>query len=78
MREATGGIFEIVELTKAEFVNMVIYNAIGQEVEVLVNEYKFAGYYNLNFDASKLPSGVYLYRLKAGDYVKSGKMSLIK
>jgi len=66
------------DLPKAEFVNLTVYNAIGQEVAVLVNEYKSAGFYSFNYDASNLPSGVYLYRIKAGDYTKSDKMSLIK
>jgi hypothetical protein len=66
------------DLPKAEFVNITIYNSVGQEVAVLVNESKSAGSHELNFDASHLPSGVYLYRLKAGDYVKTMKMSLIK
>jgi hypothetical protein len=66
------------DLPKAEYVNLIVYNAIGQEVAVLVNEYKAAGFYSFNFDASNLPSGIYLYRIKAGDYTKSEKMSLIK
>ncbi len=66
------------DLPKNEFVNITVYNSVGQEVKVLVNEQKAAGSYEIKFDASELPSGIYLYRIKAGDYTKSIKMSLIK
>ncbi|HEY3249617.1 MAG TPA: choice-of-anchor J domain-containing protein [Ignavibacteria bacterium] len=66
------------DLAKDEFVNLTVYNSIGQEVAVLVNEKREAGPHSVSFDATNLPSGVYLYRLKAGDYTKSMKMSLIK
>ena len=66
------------DIAKEEFVNIVVYNSIGQEVKTLVNEHKLAGSYTINFDASSLPSGIYLYRIKAGNFTKSIKMSLIK
>lgn len=66
------------DLPKGEFVNITVYNAVGQQVAVLVNEQKEAGSYEIKFNASELPSGIYLYRIRAGDFSKSMKMSLIK
>lgn len=66
------------DVAKDEFVNLTVYNSVGQEVAVLVNENRKAGTYDIKFDASGLPSGIYLYRLSAGSFTKSMKMSLIK
>ena len=55
-----------------------IYDVLGREIKTLVNEEKPAGDYEIEFDASKLPSGIYFYQLKAGDYVETKKMTLIK
>jgi hypothetical protein len=55
-----------------------IYDALGKEVETLVNEEKPAGKYELNFNAINLPSGVYLYKLQAGSFVQTRKMILLK
>ena len=60
------------------FVSLKIYDILGREVGNLVNEEKLAGTYAVNFDASKLPSGVYIYSLKANDYIKIRKMTLVK
>jgi hypothetical protein len=55
-----------------------VYDILGREVATLVNEYKQAGKYETEFNAEILPSGVYFYQLKAGDYVNMKKMILIK
>lgn len=55
-----------------------IFNTMGQEIATLVNEIQEAGYHETIFDASHLPSGVYIYRLQAGEYVESRKMLLLK
>ena len=55
-----------------------MYDILGREVEVLVNEEKDAGYYKLTFNAGRLASGVYLYRIQAGDFVETKKMILLK
>ncbi len=60
------------------WVRLVVYDLLGREVAVLVNEKKAAGYYEVRFDASKLSSGVYLYRLIAGDHIQTQKMILAK
>ena len=55
-----------------------IYNILGTEVATLVDEYKPAGSYEVEFDASKLSSGVYLYKLQSGNFIQTRKMTLIK
>ncbi|HCY76553.1 MAG TPA: hypothetical protein DHV28_11585 [Ignavibacteriales bacterium] len=55
-----------------------IFDVLGNEVATLVNEYRNAGSYEINFDASKLSSGVYYYQIRAGEYVQTKKMLLIK
>ena len=59
-------------------VELVLYDILGRVVEVLVNEEQDAGYYKVNFNAKNLASGIYFYRLKAGDFVETKKMLLIK
>ena len=66
------------QLPETEFVTLKIYDILGNEVVTLVNEEKPAGSYNFSFDASKLPSGVYYYKLRAGNYVETKKMMLLK
>ncbi|MBK7230648.1 MAG: T9SS type A sorting domain-containing protein [Ignavibacteriales bacterium] len=55
-----------------------VYNLLGKEVATLVNEFREAGSYSVNFDASNLPSGVYLYKLQVGDFTQTKKMTLVK
>ena len=55
-----------------------IYDILGNEVATLVDEYKPAGRYEVEFNAANLPSGVYFYQLKAGEYVNTKKMILLK
>ncbi len=55
-----------------------IYDALGNEVTTLVNEFKEAGVHELEFDASNLASGIYLYKLTAGNFVQTKKMILNK
>jgi hypothetical protein len=59
-------------------VTLKIYDTLGREVAVLVNGFGNAGTYEISFDASKLPSGLYVYTLKAGSNLVSKKMMLIK
>ena len=51
---------------------------LGKEVVNLINEYQKEGRYSINFDASKLASGVYIYQIKSNEYNSSKKMMLIK
>ncbi len=59
-------------------VKINVYNSLGQLVETLVDKEMESGYHEVNFDASRLTSGVYLYQLQAGEYISSRKMVLIK
>ena len=60
------------------FVSLKIYDILGKEIAVLVDEQKPAGVYDVTFDAVNLPSGLYFYRLEAGSFVETRKMVLIK
>ncbi len=66
------------QLPEQGFVSIKVYDILGAEVASLVNEQKTQGRYSVNFDASKLASGVYIYRLQVNDYVSSKKMLLLK
>ena len=59
-------------------VKLKVYNIMGQEVMTLVNGFKEKGMYSVSFNAGSLTSGVYIYKLEAGNYVQIKKMILIK
>jgi len=65
-------------LPEASYVIMKVFNLLGQEVATLVSENLNAGIYSVNFDASNLTSGIYIYKISAGKYEASKKMLLIK
>ncbi len=65
-------------IPEASFVNLKIFDVLGKEVAILVNERLNAGNYNYNFNANGLPSGVYFYRLRAGSFVSTKKMILMR
>jgi hypothetical protein len=66
------------QLSAASEVKLAVYDILGREVAVLVNERKAPGRYEATFDASRLASGVYIYRLTAGQNGASRKMILLK
>ncbi|MCH8522926.1 MAG: chitobiase/beta-hexosaminidase C-terminal domain-containing protein [Balneolales bacterium] len=59
-------------------VNLVVYDVLGRRVATLVNEVQSAGFHQINFDASRLSSGTYIYRLETNGQVAIKKMMLIK
>ena len=61
------------EIPKKSFVVLKIYDLLGREVETLFNGYRTAGKYETKFYAKNLPTGVYLYQLKAGEFIKQKK-----
>ncbi len=65
-------------LPEQAHVRLEVYNALGQLVASLVNENKSAGRYEISFDATNLASGIYIYRLEAGDFVETHQMMLVK
>ena len=66
------------ELPKTSHVSLSVYDILGREVSVLVNERKDAGVYEVKFDGSNLASGVYFYRLQAGDFTQTKRLLLLK
>lgn len=65
-------------LPEAAYVRLEIYDIIGRLIETILRGWRDAGYHEVTFDASGLASGLYIYRLKAGDFTASGKMVLMK
>lgn len=59
-------------------VNLSVYNLLGEKVVTLIDEFRDAGFYETQFDAGSLSTGVYVYRLTAGDFVQTKKMTLMK
>jgi len=59
-------------------VKLVVYNTFGEEVIQLVNGEKEAGSYSVELDANGLSSGIYFYKLQAGDFIETKKMVLLK
>ena len=74
------------QIPKDGHVTLKIYDVLGNEIKTLVNEYRATGRYNVNFDASNLASGVYIYRIQVNDpsassgqaFVSSKKLLLLK
>jgi predicted esterase len=65
-------------LPERSFVTLVMYNILGQRVVTLAEGEREAGYHEVRFEASGLASGVYLYRLRAGTFVQTKKLSLVR
>lgn len=65
-------------LKEAGNVELIVYDVLGNEVAKLVNGYKPAGTHEVTFNATNLPSGVYIYRIKSEEYSESKKMILLK
>ena len=65
-------------IPEISFVTLKVYDVLGNEIATLVNEEKVTGNYEISFNASNLPSGVYLYKLQAGSFVQTKKMILLK
>ncbi len=63
---------------KTSMVNLVVYDVLGREVITLVNEVKQPGEYSALFNASALASGIYVYKIQAGDFTDTKKMVLVK
>jgi photosystem II stability/assembly factor-like uncharacterized protein len=59
-------------------VELKVLDILGRDVKTLINGVKNAGYYEVRFNAAGMASGVYFYRLKAGEYIKTGKMLLLR
>ncbi|MCP5064343.1 MAG: T9SS type A sorting domain-containing protein [Ignavibacteriae bacterium] len=66
------------QLPKSSNVTLKVYDMLGKEVAELVNENKSAGVYNVSFNASNLPSGLYFYKIQADEFTEVRKMLLMK
>jgi photosystem II stability/assembly factor-like uncharacterized protein len=66
------------QIPKSSDVKLVVYDVLGREVQTLINESISPGTYEVTFDGSNLPSGVYFYRLVAGNFVETKRLVLLK
>lgn len=66
------------QLPKSVFVNLSIYNITGQLVKILINEPKNAGYYNIEWNVKNVDSGIYFYRIQAGEFSSVKKCIVVK
>lgn len=66
------------DLPKGEYTSLKVFDILGREVSVLVNEFKQQGRYSINFNASELSSGIYFYSLQSGNFTITKKMILSK
>jgi len=66
------------EIAQAEHVKLTVFNVLGQEVMTLVNDVQQAGAHEIQFQAGSLASGIYMYRLEAGNFTSTQKMILMK
>lgn len=66
------------QLPNSGMVTLKVYNLLGNELAVLVNEFKSAGNYKVEFNASDYSSGIYFYKLQSGTYIETRKMILMK
>lgn len=67
--------FTLPELSR---VKLIIYNMLGKEISVLVDDIVQAGEHHVEFDAKDLPSGIYFYCIKAKDFTKTMRLAIIK
>jgi hypothetical protein len=65
-------------IPKSGNVILKVYNTLGEEVKTLVNGYKEAGSYNIKFDATRLSSGIYYYRIDTGGFIQVHKMIILR
>ncbi|MGE5807024.1 MAG: T9SS type A sorting domain-containing protein [Ignavibacteria bacterium] len=65
-------------LPMGSFVSLKLYDVLGRELKTLIKEYQNSGNHSARFDGSKLPSGVYIYRLEAGSFKDTRKLLLLK
>jgi hypothetical protein len=60
------------------FIELKVFDALGEEITSLVSETKESGFYNVTFDAANYNSGVYFYQLRTGNFIETKKMILMK
>ncbi|MBU2447561.1 MAG: T9SS type A sorting domain-containing protein, partial [Bacteroidetes bacterium] len=60
------------------FVKLSVFDILGREIAILVNENRSVGKYSVTFDTSNLPAGIYFYRMQAGEFQETRKLVLLK
>jgi photosystem II stability/assembly factor-like uncharacterized protein len=65
-------------INKSGIYTLNIYDLLGREVEIIINEFKVPGKYQINYNADKLSSGIYIYKLSGNNFLETRKMTLIK
>lgn len=68
----------VYSIPQSEKVKITVYNSLGQVIKELVNEFKHAGNYLVEFNGSNISSGIYFYKIEAGSYTKINRMILLK
>jgi plastocyanin len=66
------------DIPQKSLVTVTVFNILGVEIATLVNGEQASGQHEINFKADNLPSGIYLYKVQAGNYIQTKKMSLLK
>jgi hypothetical protein len=66
------------QIPKAGNVKLIVFDCLGNEIETLVNTFQTQGYYSIDFNASRLSSGIYFYQLKTTNFIATKKMIVIK
>lgn len=66
------------DIPRVTLTRITVYDVLGKEVDVIVNQVLAAGKYNYDFDASRLSSGVYFYKIEAGNFIEKKKMIVVK
>jgi hypothetical protein len=67
-----------IDIAKSCLIILKVYDISGREIKTLINENRNGGSYIINFDASEFASGVYFYRIEAGDFTDTKKMLFVK
>ena len=67
-----------IELPEQALVTLEVYNLLGQKIATLLNKHMQAGSFDVSFNATALPSGMYLYRMQANGFSSVRKMMLLK
>lgn len=66
------------QIKDSRFVSLKVYDILGKEITILINEKKSPGIYEVTFDGGNIASGVYFYKIQAGDFIQVKKMVLLK
>jgi hypothetical protein len=65
-------------IAESGFVNLIVYDVLGNEITTLVSENKTTGTYEVNWKAENIPSGVYFYKITTGNFIETKKMLLLR